>query len=242
MIIALLPTYEDGDIQVIYTHPKHGPERFVDLHNRTAFAQCLEYVDKQLLGVVLLWLLSMLAAMLAAVLAAVLLLAMASLIATAMMALARWWQNVRNILAAGQVDVNSTLILLGSVRESQLLTQLLNARLNLLHMADGMIALADDDVQMGLALLLRGANPRAHNLLGLLDELAVQVNGVVRDPARGVVLAEYEFAGLPVVVVGFGRVLLCFDTEIVGAPAVAALICLLRLVRDLLALAHLVAG
>lgn len=47
-------------------------------------------------------------------------------------------------LAAGQVDVHTTGVLLGGVLETQFAANLLHARLDLLDMACGVVTLADD--------------------------------------------------------------------------------------------------
>lgn len=69
----------------------------------------------------------------------------------------------------------------------------------------------------------------AQDLLGLLNVLAVQVDGVVRHAAGGVVLAEYELGGLLVEGVLLGGVALAFVGEGLGAGAVAALVGLVGL-------------
>ena len=92
------------------------------------------------------------------------------------------------------------------------------------------VALANDDVQMRLPGLLGVADALLEDLLGLLDELAVQVDGVGVDAADGVVFAENVLGRLFVVVV-------CF-----GGGAVAALVGLLGARGQRLVLRLFVAG
>jgi hypothetical protein len=99
-----------------------------------------------------------------------------------------------------QVDINTTLVLLSRVVETQLLAEMLDPRLQLLHTAGRVVPLADNDMQMGLAGGLEVADAGFEDVLCLLDKLAVQVNGVFGDAAWRVVLAEDELGGLLVVV------------------------------------------
>jgi len=87
------------------------------------------------------------------------------------------------------------------------------------------VALADDDVQVGLAAGLGVADAGLEYVLGLLDELAVQVDGVGGDAVRLVVLAEDELGRLPVVVVLLALVPLALVREGFGLGPVAALVC-----------------
>jgi hypothetical protein len=73
-----------------------------------------------------------------------------------------------------------------------------------------MIPLADNDVQVRLAGALGVADALLEDVLGLLDELAVQVDGVLGDPAGRVVLAEDELGRLLVVLRLLPLVLLAF--------------------------------
>jgi hypothetical protein len=99
-----------------------------------------------------------------------------------------------------QLDINTTLVLLSRVVETQLLAEMLDPRLQLLHTAGRVVPLADNDMQMGLAGGLEVADAGFEDVLCLLDKLAVQVNGVFGDAAWRVVLAEDELGGLLVVV------------------------------------------
>jgi hypothetical protein len=95
-----------------------------------------------------------------------------------------------------QIDVDPALVLLGIVLQSQLATNLLDLGLDLLHVPDTVVPLAHNDVQMPLARLLRVSDALLQNLLGFLDELAVQVDGVRVYAAHGVVFAENVLGGL----------------------------------------------
>lgn len=133
--------------------------------------------------------------------------------------------------SASQVDVDAALVLLGGVVEAELAAEALDAGLELLHAAGRVVALADDDVQMGLACGLGVADARLEDLPGLVDVLAVQVDGVVGDAARRVVLAEDEL-GRPPVVLGLPPLVpLALLRERLGLGAVAAFIRLVRLSR-----------
>lgn len=82
---------------------------------------------------------------------------------------------------------------------------------------------------MRLPVLLRVADAPLEDILGFLDELPVQVDGVVGDAAGGVVLPEDELAGLLVVLGHLSRVPLALVAELLGCGAVAALVGLVRL-------------
>ena len=102
-----------------------------------------------------------------------------------------------------------------------------------------MVSLADDHVEVRLAVLLGVADALLEDLLGLFDELAVQIDGVAVDFADGVVLAENELGGLLVVLVGFGGVRFALLRELFRPGAVAALVGLLGLRSEVLVLALL---
>lgn len=76
-------------------------------------------------------------------------------------------------------------------------------------------------MQMPLPLRLRGRDALLQDLLGLLDVLPVQVDGVGVDAAGRVVLAEDVRRGLPVVGVCGGAVAFALFGELVGGRAVA---------------------
>jgi hypothetical protein len=128
---------------------------------------------------------------------------------------------------------------LSVVLQAEFAANLLDARLDLLHVVHGVVSLADDHVQVRLAVLLGVANALLEDLLGLFDELAVKINGVAVDFADGVVFAEDELGGLLVVLVGFGGVRLALLRQLFRASAIAALVGLLRLRGEVLVLALL---
>lgn len=99
-----------------------------------------------------------------------------------------------------QVNINTTLVLLSRIVETQLLAEMLDPRLQLLHTAGRVVPLADNDMQMRLAGGLEMADAGFEDVLCLLNKLAMQVNGVFGDAAWRIVLAEDELGGLLVVV------------------------------------------
>jgi hypothetical protein len=146
-------------------------------------------------------------------------------------------RHLRRSIAGGlQLNVHATLVVLSVVLQSEFAADLLDARLDLLHVVHRVVSLADDHVQVRLAVLLGVADALLEDLLGLLDELAVQVDGVAVDFADGVVLAEDELGGLLVVLVGFGGVRLALLRQLFRPGAVAALVGLLGLRSEMLVL------
>lgn len=109
-------------------------------------------------------------------------------------------------LAALEVDVDAARVVLGRVVQAQLAADLLDAGLDLLDVARAVVALADDDVQVCLPPRARVPDPRLEDVLGLLDELPVQVDGVVGHPPRRVVLPENVLGRLLVVRLHLRRV------------------------------------
>jgi hypothetical protein len=148
--------------------------------------------------------------------------------------------HLRRSVASGlQFDVHAPFVLLGVVLQSKFAADLLHARLNLLHMIDGVVSLADDHVEMRLSVLLGVADALLEDLLGLFDKLAVQVDSVAGDFSYSVVFAEDELRGLLVVLVGFGCVRLALLRQLFRLAAVAALVGMLRLRGEVLVLALL---
>lgn len=90
-----------------------------------------------------------------------------------------------------QININPPLILLSLILQSQLPTNLLHPRFDLLNMVCTMIPFAHNNMQMTLSLLLRRPDPRLKNMFRFFYELAVQVYCVAGDAVGGVVLAEY---------------------------------------------------
>lgn len=116
----------------------------------------------------------------------------------------------RSDLATLQVDIDPSFVLLSSIVEAHLTAYLLNAGLDLLHMANTVVSPADDDVQMRLAPRLSIPEPRLEDVLCLLDELPMQIDSIVSNTADGVVLPEDVLRGLLVVGVLRGGVFLAF--------------------------------
>jgi len=75
------------------------------------------------------------------------------------------------------------------------------------------------------------ADALLQNLLGLLDKLSMQVNGVGGDAPVGVVLAENELGRLLVVFFHFATMRLALLGELLCAGAITARIGFLRLRR-----------
>jgi hypothetical protein len=98
--------------------------------------------------------------------------------------------------ALPQININPALVLLGIILQSQFPTDGLDPGFDLLHVPDAVVSLADNNVQMPLACLLRVADALLEDFFGFFDELAVQVDRVRVDAAYGVVFAENVFRGL----------------------------------------------
>ena len=127
-------------------------------------------------------------------------------------------------IATAQIDVNAALVLLGVILQAELATDLLDAGLDLLDVAGAVVALADDDVQVRLAVRLRVPDALLEDILRLFHELAVQVDRVRGDPALGVVLAEDELRRLPVVLLHLHPVCFAFLRERLRCGPVALLV------------------
>lgn len=108
---------------------------------------------------------------------------------------------------------------------------MLDARFYLLHVADAVVPLAHYDVEMTLASCLGVPNARLEYLLGFLDELPVEVNRIVGDPAGGVVFAENVLGRLLVIGVLLCLVALALVRERFGTGTFATSIRLMRLGR-----------
>ena len=134
-----------------------------------------------------------------------------------------------NRLPTPQIHKDPPRILLSGIAQPQLPTHLLHPRLDLLHMARAMIPLAHNHMKVCLPRGLRVPDALLDDILGLLDELAVQVDGVGSDAVHRVVLAEDVVGGLVVEGVHHGAVALAFFGEGVRRGAVAALVGLLGL-------------
>lgn len=130
--------------------------------------------------------------------------------------------------AALEVDVDPALVLLVRVvPQAQLPAELLDLGLQLLHAARRVVALADDGEEVVGAAGLVGADALLEDALCLLDELPVQVDLILIDAARRVVLAEDVLGRLAVKVVHLGVVRLALVRKLLRAGAVAGLVGLL---------------
>ena len=127
-------------------------------------------------------------------------------------------------VTALEVHIDTALVLLRRVLQPQLPADLLDTGFDLLDVVGRVVTSADDDVQMGLAARLGVAYPRLEDVLGLLDELPVQVDRVLGDAALGVVLAEDVLGRLLVVLVHLGPVALALVAQLLRLGAIAALV------------------
>lgn len=136
---------------------------------------------------------------------------------------------------AREVNIYPPVVLLRRVLQPELAAHFLDARLDLLHVVRRVVALADNDVEMRLVPGLRVPYPRLQDILGLLDELAVQVDRVRGYASFRVVLAEDVLGRLFVVLLHLGGVLLALVREVLGLGAIAALVGLVGLVKAITA-------
>lgn len=86
-------------------------------------------------------------------------------------------------------------------------------------------------MQMILSMCLGVFDALLQNLLGLLNELSVQIDRVGRDASVGVVLAKDELGRLLVILFHLAAVRLALLREFFGFRAIAARVCLFRLIR-----------
>jgi hypothetical protein len=128
-----------------------------------------------------------------------------------------------------QININAPFIILGGIVQPSLPTHPLHPRLQLLDVPRRVVSLADNDMQVRLPGGLGVADALLEDVLGLLDKLAVQVDGVLGDAAGAVVLPEDELRGLLVVLGLFLLVTLAFVRELLSACAVATFIGLVSL-------------
>lgn len=98
-------------------------------------------------------------------------------------------------LPARQININPPGILLRRKLQPHLPTNLLHPRLDLLHASGGMVALSHDNMQVRLAAGAGVAQPALEDVLGLFDELAVEVDGVRGDVVDLVLLGGLEGLG-----------------------------------------------
>lgn len=84
-------------------------------------------------------------------------------------------------LLAREIHINPARVLLRRKLQAHLPANLLHPWLDLLHASGGMVPLADDDMEMRLTAGAGVAQPALEDVLGLFDELAVEVDGVRGD-------------------------------------------------------------
>ena len=109
-------------------------------------------------------------------------------------------------------------------------------------MVAAVVSLAHNNVQVILTTALGGLDALLEHVLCLLDEQAVQIDGIFLDAAVGVVLAEDVVARLAVVLLHLGGMLFSLGREVVGARAVARLVGLVGAVEARAALGCFLAG
>jgi hypothetical protein len=169
------------------------------LHDKTA---ALETVAQEVALVLLLLLLLLLlrVVLLRAVILMVSSMRALAIAVASLIAMRLGWERRRGFDATAlQVDIKTALVLLGGIVQTEFPAKLLNSRLQLLHPSSRVVALADDDMQMGLTSGLGMADARLKDVLGLLNELAVEVDGVIGYATRRIVLAEDELGCLLVI-------------------------------------------
>ena len=130
-----------------------------------------------------------------------------------------------------QVHKDSALVLLRAVLQSQFAAHLLDSRLDLLDVIPAVVAFAHNDVQMAFSSLSRNPDPLFQNILGFFYEQAVEVNGVARDSALGVVFPEDVVARLTVVLVHLRGVGFAFFGQLVGSRSITGLVGLVGFVE-----------
>lgn len=123
-----------------------------------------------------------------------------------------------------EIDEYASFICLGLILETELATDLFYARFDLLDVVDAVVAFSYDDVEVSFSASSCRFDSLLEDILGFLDEEAVQIDGVAGHAFGVVVLAENIVAGLAVVLFHFGSVLLAFFAEIMGAAAVAGFV------------------
>ena len=130
-----------------------------------------------------------------------------------------------------QIHIYPPLIRLRMILQPQLPTHLFHPGLDLLHMPRTMISHPHNNMQMRLPRTPCVLYPLLKNILRFLDELPMQIDCVGWDAPLSVVLAEYEFRGLFVVLLHACAVVFAFLREGVRGSAVALCIGLLGAVE-----------
>jgi hypothetical protein len=154
---------------------------------------------------------------------------MLSWVAAIARCLRRRWHFVD--ISTLQVHEDPTLVLLSAVLQSQLAAHLFDSGFDLLDMVSAVVALAHNDMQMALSSLSRDPDPLFQDIFGLFYEQAMEINGITRDTALGVVFSEDVVARLIVVLVHFRCMSFALFGELVGARTIAGFVCLMRAVE-----------
>jgi hypothetical protein len=95
--------------------------------------------------------------------------------------LRQWRRSVDS--PSRQIDIDPALVGLGSEVKTQLAADLLNTGLDLLDMPSAMVSDTNNNVQVRLSPSLCITNPHFQDVFGFLNELAVQIDGVLGHPA-----------------------------------------------------------
>lgn len=103
-------------------------------------------------------------------------------------------------------------------------------------MSRAVVAFADNNVQVGLALLTSISDALLQNLFRLFHILTMEIDRVCCDLANGIVLAEDELGCLFVVSVSLRSMLLALLAQAVRLSTIASRVGLLRLCSKVLAL------
>jgi hypothetical protein len=142
----------------------------------------------------------------------------------------RWWHVDT---AATQIDVHPTLVLLCGIVQPHLAAHLLDTRLDLLHMAYGVVPLSDNNVQVRLASSLGVSDAHFQDVLGFLHKLPMEIDRIVGDAALRIVLPEDELRSLLVIRVFLLLMCLSFIRERFGFGLVPALVRLMSLEQEI---------
>jgi hypothetical protein len=113
------------------------------------------------------------------------------------------------------------------VLQAEFTTDLFDSWLDLLDMARTVVASAHDDVQVCLTSTPRILYSLLQDVLGFLDELTVEVDGVPRDATFGVVLAKDELGRLSIILFHSGAVVFALLRQGMRCRAIPARISLL---------------
>lgn len=127
-------------------------------------------------------------------------------------------------LGSRQIDVYAAFVVLGGIVQAELAAEFFDAWFDLLDAAGAVISLADDDVEMALPASLGVTDPGLQDPFSLLDKLPVQVYCIIRDPLRGIILAENIVGSLPVVFFHCGPVLFALVRQTLRLGAIPVVV------------------